>query len=979
MSSSLSSQPRLPRYEGHLLLDQAILADIPQTSACEAWSERWCSLEEGKLLVYKDRTCAMINPDHTCASIDIRNYGYLNINTTCSEPSPELVLSTTAPEPPRSAWLFRPKSALNLNRLHAESISESEPRLSIASSGRVSFQTPASSLNASSLHSPKTEAEGRSKPWSKFASGSRKFYSKVAASNSSLYDASLFLASSAASSIKSLSLSLESMDLALSGAPSPTTPLSSLFSNNLDRIVLRAPSAEALDDWLEALTRTIKLHNDTTLMPSQMMRYQKRVSLRPSMGNLPGFRTPTSLQSSPMFPTVQSSPTVQSGELAYMDDATPKATRKCLTSSTSSTFGRYTAFQELCQSPVRQQHDEQEVSTSENLNSFQEHITINQPPKRTNASPALSSFASQVFPAVDSKRQRRSHKRSLSTASSSLSFSGAGCLSTNRRNSIWSSQLLSSDGVDLSAPTQVKSGSIATGHSAVHSGPRSSPPLNDDRDVSRATISGGTLPLGKHRRSGSILRFGSARILAWRDNFTASDSTRQEPAAGLGLRLEQAAIVGESSGVEGSDVQVRQLKPSRGFPRLRSFRLLPKAKVNDGETSFTSPSEQSHTNPDASFSQPAKLKGMSRTTSLLNLTKHTLSSLRERSTSRQSVRQVFAVSQEDMQDSSVEQLQHSSPKRVETPGCDFSYEFVGPTREASRTHSPGLVSDNHVSDGSDASARLSPDFALKLNLVLTAEEEYLVRSSTPPFPVERILPPEQIISTFDQLRLADPTGRSCDWLSQIETVTRRGSLDRAAAASGSLKEGRELRLAVSQHDLAGSGSVDLGGGERRERRLRNSLSAWNLPQATAMRDCRVEREREQKREVGEEVVGRARTPSRLSEKVGEVRSLPAPPRASKSKARISTSMPKSPLGTTSLLLAVEVGVLGQVTNTSGVSSKDGGDKVEKVVLNQTAGVIRTPRSPSRRLGPTRRRTSPAASSPTCALAKGLGSRVAPLA
>ncbi|KAJ1029939.1 hypothetical protein NDA16_000854 [Ustilago loliicola] len=209
MSQTLSSQPRLPRYEGHLILNQAILADTPQTSSREAWSERWCSLEEGKLLVYKDRTSAMINPDDICTSIDIRNFAHVCTSTAFSDPSHELVLSTTAPEPTRSSRLFRPKSALSLNRSHAESISESEPRVSIASSGRVSFQAPASSLNGASAFSSKTDGESRPKPWSRFASGSRKLYSKVSASNrSSVYDGSPVLVGSAASSIKSIGDSL---------------------------------------------------------------------------------------------------------------------------------------------------------------------------------------------------------------------------------------------------------------------------------------------------------------------------------------------------------------------------------------------------------------------------------------------------------------------------------------------------------------------------------------------------------------------------------------------------------------------------------------------------------------------------------------------------------------------------------------------------------------------------------------------------
>lgn len=967
MSQSIPSQPRLPSYEGHLILNHAILSDTPQTSSGEAWSEKWCSLEEGKLLVYKDRTSAMINPQDTCASIDIRNFAHVYTSTTttsAAEPAHELVLGTTTPEPARSSRLFRPKSALSLNRLHADSISESEPRISIASSGRVSFQALASILNGTTALSAKTDGEGRSKPWARFASGSRKLYSKVSlSSNGSVYDGSPVTLGSAASSIKSIGDSRESTDLASSGAPSPRTPHSSSFSGSFERVVLRASSADTLNEWHEALTRTIKVHNHAMLMPLPMMRYQKRVSPRPSLGNLPGFRTPTSLQNSPMFPTVES------GDVSYTDDATPKATRKRQSSSTSFTFGRYTALQELCREPQGQQVDGQKVSYPGSTSGSREHIVIHEPPKRANAAPALSSFASHVFSAVDTKRQERRHKRSISTASSSLSFSGAGRLSTNRRNSISSSQLLSS-------PAQVRASSNEASRLQKQPELRSSTPLNEDADVSRATI-GGTLPMSKHRRSGSILRFGSARILAWRDNFTASEPVRQEPAVGLGLDLEQSSI-GDTSRVKESQMSA-QLKPSKAFPRLRSFRLLTKARPFDGEVSFASPSEEGH-HEEASFSQPtAKSKGMSRTSSLLNLTKHTFSSFRERSTSRQNARQIFTATQEDVQDLSTE-----SVKRVETPGCDFSYELVSPTREAS-PQLPSLLDagDCNVGEiqrvGEETSLVLSPPRSaslslaapMKINLLNNGDEDY-GRCSTPPLPVERILPPEQIISTFDQLRLADPEGRSCDWLSQIETS--RGSLDWASATMGQQRgePGRGLRLAASQQFK--TGSVDLG--KEGERRLRSSVSACYLSQAQARAE-RERGERGEKREgLMEESIGRAGTPVRVSEDttLDMARSLPAPPRASKRRARISTSMPKSPLGVSSLLPAIEIAVpLGDSTNTQSFARRDG---VEKMARNDTI-VTKTPppRSPSRRLGP-RRKMSPATSSPT---AKGGGYRVAPLA
>lgn len=160
------------------------------------------------------------------------------------------------------------------------------------------------------------------------------------------------------------------------------------------------------------------------------------------------------------------------------------------------------------------------------------------------------------------------------------------------------------------------------------------------------------------------------------------------------------------------------------------------------------------------------------------------------------------------------------------------------------------------------------------------------------------------------------------------------------------------------------------------------MSVWDLPHAALGRG---EGERGEKREGGgDEVTGRVGTPHRVSEDAGDVaRSLPAPPRASMRRARVSTSMNKSPLGHTLLLPAIEIGAAGsgplaEVTNTSPMgSNKDVEVRLEKLVLNETTTQTRTAslRSPSRRLGP-RRRMSPATSSPT---AKGGAYRVVPLA
>ncbi|SPO20481.1 uncharacterized protein UTRI_00878_B [Ustilago trichophora] len=992
-------ESRLPRYEGHLILNQAILSDSPQTSACTAWSERWCSLEDGKLLVYNDRTAAMISPHDTCAVIDVRSFACVQSSNTANESSHELVLSTSLPEPTRSSRLFRPKSAMSLNRLQIESAprdtTESDPRPSMASLGRISFQSQ-SAANTSFTSSAKTDADGRpasrNKPWSKFASGSRRLYSKLSSTTSLRTNESLpFQSASTTSSIPSFSESRESTDIASSRAPSPRTPHSSTFSGMAERVPVRAPTAEAFNSWLEALTLTIKVHNEMAPASSPIMRQQKRVSSRPSLANLPGFRTPTSLQASPVFPSIEP------GAASLVEEVTPKASRKRQVSSSSFSSALH-ASQHL-QQKVGGRSSRPSTAASTSIK-IAEHITINKPPKRPSTADASSTFASQTFAAVDNKRlqRERKHKRSISAASSSLSFSVTGLtLSSPRRNSVSTAQMFSCDGVEplsSSRQPQLKVSGLAS-------------QLNDKPaevgDITELTSSG-TLPsMTRHRRSGSVLRFGSARIMAWRDTFTASDSTKTVTPIGLGLEAE--AEIGDASQADWNEPRP-QSKPAKSFPRLKSFRLLPKTKADDHQgditlhsrqddsVSFASPSEPrcsedvlaSHM---ATMSRSAALprtKGMSRTASLLNLTKSTFSSFRDKSASRQSVKHAFTVQQEE-DEMNVDDLSHDSPSRVQSPGCDFSYELVGTQREAICSVSPVIPSglpafeQPHFAaavDDEDPSQPLqglhssTGDISAQL-MVKTSSTD----TSTPSLPIERILPPETIISTFDQLRAADPTGLSCDWLSQIESSHHptRGSLDWAARK-------KTLRPAASQQfDLRG-GSMDLSS-TTKARRLRGSISAFQL-QPEGGNKRLVDREEESCSRISRPASIRSTTASRrMSEDVPQdtdlgsrLRSLPAPPRASKRRARISTSShsrPTSPLAPP-LLPSVDIthpnsrSVLSNLTNstTDNVRSSEGDlPNLDKLMLDErpsrNKGQLQmTPPPPlvgSRRLG--RRRLSSA--------------------
>ncbi|KAI3478952.1 hypothetical protein L1887_59073 [Cichorium endivia] len=85
---------RMPRLEGHLVLNTATLSDSPQTSDRTAWSEKWCSLEDGCLLVYHDRTAAIVMPDEPICTIDLRSFAHALARAGAT--GPRLRTSTSA-------------------------------------------------------------------------------------------------------------------------------------------------------------------------------------------------------------------------------------------------------------------------------------------------------------------------------------------------------------------------------------------------------------------------------------------------------------------------------------------------------------------------------------------------------------------------------------------------------------------------------------------------------------------------------------------------------------------------------------------------------------------------------------------------------------------------------------------------------------------------------------------------------------------
>ena len=121
----MSSAPfdlRMPRLEGHLILNVAALFDSPQTSDRSAWSEKWCSLEDGCLLIYHDRTAAIVSPDEPICSIDLRSFAHVQLAPPHTDALHNFVISRTPLESLKSSRLFRPKSAMSLNRLPSDSV-----------------------------------------------------------------------------------------------------------------------------------------------------------------------------------------------------------------------------------------------------------------------------------------------------------------------------------------------------------------------------------------------------------------------------------------------------------------------------------------------------------------------------------------------------------------------------------------------------------------------------------------------------------------------------------------------------------------------------------------------------------------------------------------------------------------------------------------------------------------------------------------
>lgn len=848
---------RLPCFEGLLILNRAILSEGPQTSNGTAWTETWCSLEDGKLLVYKDRTAAIISPEHTSAVIDIGSFACVQLSTASPEHGCELVLSTALPESNKLSRLFQPKSALSLNRLHLDSPhddSSYEPpsRTSTTSFGRASFQSRPPTVSELSTLPTNVIAHGqqstRSKPWSKISSGPRKFYSKVssASNGSSRFDQDpAFRSDSTPSSRSSIADTRASTDLASIGDASPCTTFSTGFSHNPERVVIRATTPTILRSWSNAFALTIKMHNEIGSPPPPMPEPPKRVSTRPSLGNLPGFRTRASQPQGRAFPSQEAS------YGACVEDAPPKVARKRQSSSTS-----FSPALRDSQNPQNQTDDDSSVPVQytrcpafkeqgESVANLEHVIASERLDHSLDTSNGSLYSHSHTFGPHDTKRWQstRSYKRSNSTTSSPLLCSAADMLPINRRNSVSVAHLLS-----------YRTNAGPTAESFDTSFDDTSPCLrSSNRTATRPHNVGiteallvqngckltpkGTLPASRHRRSGSLLQFGPSRILAWKDSFTPIESSAPtDTTARLRLKVNQGKV-NESSQASGSSDGQLQNQTVKRFPRFVSLRSLTASRPNGKEdpigsnarhdvsrwsSSTSEPREsQDILNSRTTTLNPKKTKGKPRTASLLTITKNTINSLRQKSSPRQQVGSVSEAcpAQDDV---GGEDCQGAGAK-IPILTCDPSSELVTPTHEASASASssqsqsqmqsavfgaairaggrlPVSIADEiHRSEAAaeectaDADATL-PEEMVRLKLD-PAYDEGDYGDCLPSVRVERILPPEQIIKTFDELRAASttPATSSGEWL---DANRGRDSLDWGAAVAGFRRP--SLRLAASQ-------------------------------------------------------------------------------------------------------------------------------------------------------------------------------------
>ncbi|KAN0060245.1 hypothetical protein ACQY0O_007574 [Thecaphora frezii] len=828
------------RYEGYLLLLEAPYSRTRQTSAslllgdaaaaqeehsspvsngstAEAWTERWCSLEGGKLLVYPDSLAAIVRPESLCCSYDLNDYQQLRTSSSYGVDSRnvwELTL-VAAPAPPlsRITVLGSAKSTTfasvgNEKTLLQRQSSEANRYAFAASSSLSKATSPTILENQSGAFEDESSgrekaSNERSKTWSKLTSRSRRLYKLVSGgSSNSLSDQYQSGHKRPSSSLAGLaspnSDALSSSSLASTRVSSPTTPASATYSDfdaGPVTVTFRASSAQILAKWAEAISTCLRNSRPAVEDPTQEVLRRHRSTKMCLAGSFAGYAGPVAS----MFPV-----------------GIPEANALMTEAAAQSRRRREESF-----SSLMQQGDATASTGSGHANSdlfrrrrqrsaylLNELGDILQANEQSDPSPSSSASRSSSASSSVGQRSRSrpassadlaGHERCSSVASAFVATVVATRASSMRRAS--TSVLLDFDSRTLGGATAASAstprGEATPTHDASATASASPTQAVSGEHPERHTGNAGMKGAPKwgletrHRRSGSLLRRGSLRrILANHASSEGSSTTQADGGRGLGLDLPDEAL---------SRLQVSSpdsaSKEKKGLAKLRSLGIRPasragkRASIPDfdgsnqaGDRGVLADAQQSEatrlemaspTSPTGSKTAAPQQRSVPRAVSLLNLSKFGMSSGRERTSSRP-----FASPTEPGRTLfSAVPLSPVQSSRFEAEGSEFSYEVVEPSRTGrDLVDSPVARDSPKLMPSASMSAVETPDLrsiggwaAVRLDRkkhtpspspkvgYRALEPLDAIAAQAPPTPpvVERILPPEEMIAAFDRLREAE--------------------------------------------------------------------------------------------------------------------------------------------------------------------------------------------------------------------------------
>ena len=642
--------------------------------------------------------------------------------------------------------------------------------LSKSLSKATGLSTAQSTPNSSKLESYAGE---KGKTWSKLTHKSRRWYKLVSGGGSSNALCEQHRSIPQDAPPPPLVENRSSSTLGSSCTTSPVTPNPGHHPLDIPAgLALRAPSASALAKWAEALSCSIRSKSgaDTSMMPPILL--EKRRT-RPALSSVPGLR-PLSFNGATLFPSDDG---VEPH--AHAKDASRPSSRQSHEAFSSmhqklrrpSTQDSFT----LPTSELFRRRQRRALHKSADLSDIM-HSSGNE----TSSRPSTASGHSHSAWRLGSSASRPAHSRPNSIAdvlslgrrestSSSMEASGAATRSSGVRRSS-TSMVLDTLLDSQKSPGQDKDCSMPSRADALNGQVLSSP-------QSAATVQ------TRHRRSGSLLSRSSMRKI-----FDAA-TPASEAATGLGLELDCTPMTPSSEPAA---------RDKKGFAKLRSLGVRPSSRSGRSDTlqdmngvkgkvsaqaspriGATETGANRSRSPllDHGSLKPTNHRGVPRATSLLNLSKFAFGSTREKSPAQVPVGLAFEPKSRSPSLSCSTPLMQS---RVEPEGCDFSYEFVdeenkriaSTVRPDSRTSvlsASGTLGsrskDSTMLSVNNLSIRDGPGKkeARKRALTSSPREEIKelaaepIRCASPPV-VERILPPEQIIATFDRLRESQPTG-----------------------------------------------------------------------------------------------------------------------------------------------------------------------------------------------------------------------------